>query len=278
MTFDRNRRTGIRHWSWVIALAMAGVLLTSATGEETEAPTTQPAEAVVAPGQSTEASAEATTTPEVDDEFAQLASEFDTVAELRADIETRLAGGKRLEQAAEARDAVLEQLLDEVEIPLPEELVSAELAGRKQELEQQVAMSGMTMEQFLDDQEQTIDEFDAELEKRVRDSIASQFLLDQLVKDGEIEVSQEELTQHLMRRSQQSGQNPQEFIQHMIEHNHLPDMAAEVARGKALAAVVETVTVKDAAGNPVDLANLKADGSIGEPEAASDEPAVESQE
>ena len=216
--------------------------------------------------------------PEVDDEFAQLASEFDTVAELRADIETRLAGGKRLEQAAEARDAVLEQLLDEVEIPLPEELVSAELAGRKQELEQQVAMSGMTMEQFLDDQEQTIDEFDAELEKRVRDSIASQFLLDQLVKDGEIEASQEELTQHLMRRSQQSGQNPQEFIQHMIEHNHLPDMAAEVARGKALAAVVETVTVKDAAGNPVDLANLKADGSIGEPEAASDEPAVESQE
>ena len=159
-------------------------------------------------------------------------------------------------------------MLDEVEIPLPEELVSAELAGRKQELEQQVAMSGMTMEQFLDDQEQTIDEFDAELEKRVRDSIASQFLLDQLVKDGEIEVSQEELTQHLMRRSQQSGQNPQEFIQHMIEHNHLPDMAAEVARGKALASVVETVTVKDAAGNPVDLANLKADGSIGEPEAA----------
>lgn len=206
--------------------------------------------------------------PEIDDDFAQLASEFDTVTELREDIKTRLQGGKRLEQAAEARDAVLEKLLEQVEIPLPEELVDAELAGRKQELEQQIAMAGMTLEQFLDDQEQTVDEFEAELEKRVRDSIASQFLLDQLVKDGEIEVSQEELSQHLMRRSQQSGQNPQEFIQHMIEHNHLPDMAAEVARGKALASVVEAAQVKDAEGNPVDLANLKSDGSIGEPEDA----------
>jgi len=211
--------------------------------------------------------------PEVDDDFAQLASEFDTVAELREDIKTRLQGGKRLEQAAEARDAVLEKLLEQVEIPLPEDLVAAELNGRKQELEQQIAMAGMTLEQFLDDQEQTIDEFEAELEQRVRDSIASQFLLDQLVKDGEIEVSQEELSQHLMRRSQQSGQNPQEFIQHMIEHNHLPDMAAEVARGKALAAVVEAAQVKDAEGNPVDLANLKSDGSIAEPE---DQAAAES--
>ncbi|HNO38987.1 MAG TPA: trigger factor [Marmoricola sp.] len=209
--------------------------------------------------------------PEVDDDFAQLASEFDTVEELRADVRTRLEGGKRLEQAAEARDAVLEKLLDQVEIPLPEDLVNAELAGRKQELEQQIAMAGMTMEQFLDDQKQTVDEFEAELEKRVRDSIASQFLLDQLVKDGDIEVSQEELTQHLMRRSQQSGQNPQEFIQHMIEHNHLPDMAAEVARGKALASVVESAEVKDADGNLVDLANLKSDGTIGEPESAQDE-------
>jgi trigger factor len=216
--------------------------------------------------------------PELDDEFAQLASEFDTVDELREDIQTRLQGGKRLEQAAEARDAVLEKLLEQVDIPLPEELVAAELNGRKQELEQQIAMAGMTMEQFLDDQKQTIDEFDGELEKRVRDSIASQFLLDQLVKDGEVEVSQEELSQHLMRRSQESGQNPQEFIQHMIEHNHLPDMAAEVARGKALAGVVESAEVKDADGNTVDLANLKSDGSIGEPEAADEAPAEEETE
>jgi trigger factor len=69
-----------------------------------------------------------------------------------------------------------------------------------------------------------------------------------------------------MRRAQQSGQNPDDFIKHMIEHNHVPEMVAEVVRGKALALIVEGATVTDASGNPVELTNLRPDGSIGEPE------------
>src|SRR5690606_22814522 len=84
--------------------------------------------------------------PELDDEFAQLASEFDTVAELTDDVRERLGRGKRLEQAAAARDAVLEALLEKVSIPLPETLVTDELNGRRQNIEQQLAMAGMTME------------------------------------------------------------------------------------------------------------------------------------
>ncbi len=208
--------------------------------------------------------------PELDDDFAQEASEFDTVDELREDIRTRLGRGKRLEQAAAARDAVLEKLLEQVEIPLPDEMVDSELNGRKQEMTQQLAWAGMTLEQYLDNEKQTVDEFEAELEKRVRDSIGAQFLLDAIAKKEELGVEQNELSEHLMRRAQQSGQNPDDFMKHMIEHNHIPEMVGEVLRGKALATVVESATVKDASGNVVDLKNLLPDGSIGDPEAAVD--------
>ena len=210
--------------------------------------------------------------PELDDDFAQTASEFDTVAELREDVATRLERGKRLEQAAAARDAVLEQLLDSAEIPLPDSVVTEELAGRRQEIEQQLMYAGMTMEQYLDNEKQTVDEFEADLEKRVRDAMASQFLLDEVAKAEEIGVEQDELTGHLMRRAQQSGQNPEEFIKHMVEHNHIPEMVAEVVRGKALALIVEGATVTDESGNPVDLKNLRPDGSIGDPDAEPEAP------
>ncbi len=146
--------------------------------------------------------------PELDDEFAQTASEFDTMEELRADVATRLERGKRLEQAASARDAVLEKLLDGTEVPLPEGLVAQELAGRRQEIEQQLMYAGMTMQAYLDSEEQTVDEFEADLEKRVRDAMASQFLLDEIARTSEIDVQQDELTQHLLRRASSRGRTP----------------------------------------------------------------------
>lgn len=205
--------------------------------------------------------------PEFDDDFAQTASEFDTAEELRADVRTRIERTKRLEQAAAARDAVLEKLLDSAEIPLPEATVGAEIAGRRQEIEQQLMYAGLTMEQYLDNEKQTIDEFEADLEKRVRDAMAAQFLLDEVAKKEELGVDQNELSQHLFRRAQQSGQNPDEFMKHMVEHNHIPEMVAEVVRGKALALIVEGAKVTDASGNHVELKNLRPDGTIGEPEA-----------
>jgi trigger factor len=216
--------------------------------------------------------------PEFDDEFAQTASEFDTAEELREDVRTRLERGKRLEQAAAARDAVLEKLLDAAEIPLPEATVEAELAGRRQEVEQQLAFAGMTMEEYLDNEKQTIDEFEGDLEKRVRDAMAAQFLLDEVAKSEKLGVEQAELSQHLFRRAQQSGQNPDEFIKHMVEHNHIPEMVAEVVRGKALALIVEGAKVTDTNGAHVELKNLRPDGTIGDPEADAAAEAVDAEE
>jgi trigger factor len=203
--------------------------------------------------------------PGLDDDFAQTASEFDTVAELTEDVRTRLARGKRLEQAAAARDAVLEKLLDLVEVPLPETVVAAELSARREQIEQQLSFAGMSMQEYLDSEKQTVDEFEADLEKRVRDAVAAQFVLDQVAKAETISVNEGELQQHLLQRAQQSGENPQEFINHMVEHNHIPEMVSEVVRGKALATIVESAVVTDESGNHVELKNLRPDGSIADP-------------
>jgi trigger factor len=208
--------------------------------------------------------------PELDDDFAQLSSEFDTIEELTQDVRERLGRGKRLEQAAAARDAVLEVLLDRIEVPLPESMVTDELNARRQNIEQQLGYAGITMEKYLEDEGQTVEEFEADLDRRVRDAVAAQFVLDEVAKKEELGVDQQELSSHLVRRAQQSGQDPQEFANHMFEHNHIPEMVQEILRGKALAAIVETAVVKDASGNPVELKNLRPDGSIGEAETADD--------
>ena len=223
--------------------------------------------------------------PAYDDEFAQLASEFDTADELTEDVRTRLANGKRLEQAAAARDAVLEKLLELVEVPLPEGIVAEELTQRRQSVEQQLAYAGITLEKYLEDEGQTQEEYEADLERRVRDAVAAQFVLDEIATKLELGVDQNELTQHMVRRAQQSGQDPQEFANHMFEHNHVPELVQEIRRGKALAQIVESATVTDASGRVVDLENLRPDGTIGDPAEAEaevaetgDEPAEDTQD
>ena len=203
--------------------------------------------------------------PELDDDFAQLASEFDTVDELMADVRERLGRGRRLEQAAAARDAVLETLLEKMDVPLPETLVADELNARRANIEQQLAHAGMTMDAYLETEKQTVEEFEADLDRKVRDAVAAQFVLDEVAKKEEFGVDQAELSEHLVRRAQQSGEDPQSFANHMFEHNHIPELVQEILRGKALASVVESATVTDASGQHVELALLQPDGTIGEP-------------
>ncbi|WP_269303340.1 trigger factor [Aeromicrobium sp. HA] len=211
--------------------------------------------------------------PELDDEFAQMASDFDTMDEFRADLVERLTRGKRIEQAAEARDLVLEELVSKIEAPMPEGLAEGELANRRQQMDQQLAMAGLTLEDYLNDQEdgKTVEEFESELERDVRESIVAQFVLDQLVEENEYPLDNDELSQHIMRRAQQSGEDPNSYIQHIMEHNHVPEMISEVLRGKALAALVESAKVTDKSGNAVDLKNLRADGTIGSDEVEASE-------
>ena len=191
-----------------------------------------------------------------------MASEFDTVDELRADLLERVTRGKRMEQANEARDLVLDEIIGQIDVPLPDALVAEELGSRREQVTQQLAFAGMSMEAYLEDEGQTADEFEADLERRVRESIIAQFVLDQVVADGEFGIDDTELSQHIMRRAQQSGQDPNSYVQHIMEHNHVPEMMSEVLRGKALASLVESASVKDASGNDLELSRLRADGTI----------------
>ncbi|KUO13891.1 trigger factor [Streptomyces sp. DSM 15324] len=192
--------------------------------------------------------------PELDDEFAQLASEFDTLEELRADSRKRLENMKQYDQATQAQERVLEKLLELVEVPVPEKLLEDEINTRKHNLEHhQLGQMGLTLDKYLEIQGKTVEEFETETREAAVKGIKTQFVLDELVKREKLNVNQEELTEHLMRRAASSGMSPDQFAQAVVEGGQVPLLVGEVARGKALATVVESATVKDTNGEIIDL-------------------------
>jgi trigger factor len=196
--------------------------------------------------------------PELDDEFAQIASEFDTLEDFRANVRETLEKSEQFEQVAQARDKVLEVLLERVDIPLPKSVVEAELAWRNEALDRQIAMGGMTREGFFKLQEKTEEEYNAELDEEVRDGVKAQFILDKLANAREISVNEGELTNHLIQRAQQAGMRPDEFAQQISQAGQVPALVGEVRRGKALNLVLDAAKVKDESGNEVDVAAINA--------------------
>jgi trigger factor len=190
--------------------------------------------------------------PELDDEFAQLASEFDTLDELTGDLRSQAERTKKLQQGVQARDKVLDALLEASDIPVPPALVEAEV---HQHLEG---------ENRLDD-----DEHRTEVSENATKALQTQFLLDAIVEKEKVSVTQPELVEYLVMSAQQYGMAPDAFAKAVDEGGQVQAMVAEVARRKALAVVLEQATVTDASGNQVDLEALRPT----ETEAAS-EPAV----
>ncbi|HEY6739459.1 MAG TPA: trigger factor [Actinopolymorphaceae bacterium] len=202
--------------------------------------------------------------PELDDDFAELASEFDTLEELKADLRERLERGKRIEQAGKARDAVLEKLLEPLDVPLPDGAVAAEVESRKENIRHELGHVGLSWEAYLEHEGQTEEELDADLEQRVRKAMKAEFVLDKLADTEGVSVGQEELSQHLVMRAQQAGVDPNEYVSQIVQNGYVPIVVREVRRNKALAQLVENSTVTDASGRPVELKRLRPDGSIAE--------------
>ncbi|GGR30185.1 trigger factor [Streptomyces roseolus] len=194
--------------------------------------------------------------PELDDEFAQMASEFDTLDELKADSRKRLENMKQFDQATQAQERVLEKFLELAEIPVPEKLLEDEVNTRKHNLEHhQLGQMGLSLEKYLELQGKTVEEFEAETKEQAVKGIKTQFLLDELVSKEELNVEQEELTEHLFRRAASSGMSPDQFAQAVVQGGQVPMLVGEVARGKALAVVVEAAKVVDTNGEVVDLSD-----------------------
>lgn len=176
--------------------------------------------------------------PALDDEFAQLASEFDTVAELRDDLRNRLVRLKKFEQGAQARDNVHEALMEHIDIPLPEGVIAAEVADH------------------FGDGHEASDEHRAEVESQARAGLKSQLILDKIAEVEEVSVGESELSAWLVQQAPRYGLAPDAFAQALVEAGQVPMAIADIRRAKALAVVMEQVTVVDASGNPVDLKAL----------------------
>ncbi len=194
--------------------------------------------------------------PAVDDEFAQLVSEFDTVEEMKADLASSVAEMARLEQAAKGRDKVLEALVDQVELELPERLLTSEIEARKEQINDQLKRAGLSLERYLeqaDEEAKTPEEFWAELETSTERGLKAQLLLDKVADDAQVGIDQANLSELLVRKAAQAGTTPEQEAQHMMEHNHTGAWMQEIRRNKALATIVAAATVTDTDGNAVDV-------------------------
>jgi trigger factor len=189
--------------------------------------------------------------PALDDSFAKLASEFDTVAQLRSDFAERLSRVKKMEQGAQARDLLVEKLLADLDIPVPDDIVLEEVNDH------------LEGEGRMEDAEHR-----AEVDGQVRASIKSDFLFDSIVKAEEVQVNEIELTEYLIRMSQRYGMGPEQFAQELQKAGQISQVVAEVTRAKALASVLARITVLDKSGNKVELEALR-------PQEAPDAPVTE---
>jgi len=179
--------------------------------------------------------------PEADDDFAQIASQFDTIGELRADLREQLLKQKSFGQGAQAREKLLEALLAKVELPVPEALVEAEVHRH------------LENENRLDD-----DTHRAEVTESTTTTFRNQIFLDALAEKEEVKVSQQELTQYLIQGAAQYGMEPGEFIKILDQNGQIPGMVGEVARSKGLSVALSKAKVVDTNGKPVDLSAFTA--------------------
>ena len=191
--------------------------------------------------------------PEADDEFAQLASEFDTLDELVADLRERVGRVKQVEQATQARDKVLDALLEMADVPVPDAVVQSEYDSQLHDAVHPYDHDEAAWEAALTAAGSSREEFDTEARAGAERSVKTQLLLDAIAEEEGTSVDNDELMERIMFQAQRYGVSPEEFIQQAQQANQLPAIFADVRRGKALAGVVGRATITDTTGAAVDL-------------------------
>ena len=179
--------------------------------------------------------------PTLDEEFVTMASEFDTVDELREDARTRVGRLKRMEQGQQAREKVNEALMASVDIPVPEGVIAAEVDAH------------------FEDGDEASDEQRAEIEQQSREALKSQFILDRIAEVEEVSVGESELSNWLMQQAPRYGMAPDALAQALVESGQVSMALSDIRRSKALALVLENATVTDSNGDAVDLQALESE-------------------
>jgi trigger factor len=202
--------------------------------------------------------------PELDDEFAQSASEYDTLGEFRAGTRTRLESVKRMQQAGQARDRALEALLTRIEIPLPERLVAEEIERREHSLDEQLERAGLTKDAYLASRDLTAEDLDAEIAVDARRFVKAGFVLDQIARTEELGLEQEELNAYVVEQAYRLGVPPDRLAKEIVDRGQLGVAVTEVLRSKALDLLAERATVTDEAGHEVDVKAIVQETAGGE--------------
>jgi trigger factor len=206
--------------------------------------------------------------PELDDEFAQSASEFDTLGEFRAGTRSRLETVKRMQQAGQARERALDALLNRIDIPLPERMIAAEIDRREHSLDEQLERAGATRESYLQSRGLTGAELDEEMAADARRFVKSGFILDQIARQEELGIEQEELNAYLVEQAYRLGVPPDRLAKEIVDRGQLGVAVTEVLRSKALDLLAERAAVTDESGQVVDIKALAAEAGAAEAGAA----------
>ena len=204
--------------------------------------------------------------PELDDEFAQSASEFDTVGELRASTRRQLEAMRQAGQAGQARQRLLDALVEQIDMPLPERIIEAEVEQRRHNLQDQLDRASLSMQAYLESSNSTQAKLDADFEQDARRSVKAGFILDKLASQEDIRVSAEQLSAYVTEQAYRMGVAPDQLAKQLSDSGQLPAVAADVLRGNALSWLADRASVADEAGRPVEL------GSRGGAEDSKDEP------
>jgi len=195
--------------------------------------------------------------PELDDDFAQLASEFDTLDELRNDLRERVTRVKKVEQLYAARDKALAELVKVADVPAPEGVVREEVDHRKQAMTDQLERIGATLEEYLSAEEKTEEQIDTELTEAATEGVKIQLLLDTLADSEDVQVSDDEFGHEIMHRAQRAGVQPQQYYDQLVRSGTAGAVFGDVRRGKALAVVMERIKITDSAGNELNMDDLR---------------------
>jgi trigger factor len=199
--------------------------------------------------------------PELDDEFAQSASEFDTLGELRAGTRIQLETMRRANQAGQARERALDAVIARVDIPLPEGLIGREVASRRQSLSERLERSGGTIADYLKAANMSEKQFEEQLTEDARRGTKAVFILDKLAADEDLSLSQEDLAAYVTEQAYRMGVSPDRLAKELSDSGQLGSAAADVLRSKALTLLSERAAVTDDSGREVDIKAIAAEGA-----------------
>lgn len=210
--------------------------------------------------------------PPLDDALAGQAGPYASLADLRTAVRDNLVRVKRLQQGLQARDRVLEALVQQADVPLPESVVHAEEHARAEQLQAQLDSYGLTLTSYLAGLGRDADAHQAEQRTEAEKAVRSQLVLDALAAREEVGVTEAELSESIVSRAQRAGMSPDVLAQQIVQAGQLQGLVGEVVRGKALALIMEEAVITDASGRPVDLQALAAEPPAAEVSDAEDAP------